>query len=64
MARDIEARPSRSPVLRRTAAGLILLAAAALAIHVVIGVVVTIFWVTLVVAVAVAVLWALKTIVW
>jgi len=64
MQTDLEARPARPPILRRAVAGLILIAAAALAIHVVIGLVVTIFWIAVGLAVAVAVLWALKTIVW
>jgi len=64
MARDIEQRRSRSPVVRRAAAGLVLVAAAALAIHLVIGLVLAVFWGVVVVAVALAVLWALKTIVW
>ncbi|MBV9466484.1 MAG: hypothetical protein JO206_08750 [Solirubrobacterales bacterium] len=64
MQTDLEARPARPPILRRAVAGLILIAAAALAIHIVIGLVVTIFWIAVGLAVAVAVLWALKTIVW
>lgn len=43
---------------------LVLVAAAALAIHLVIGLVVAVFWIAVVVAAVVAVLWALKTIVW
>ena len=64
MQTKLEARPARPPLLRRAAAGLVLIAAAALAIHLVVGLVVTIFWVAVGLAVAVAVLWALKTIVW
>jgi hypothetical protein len=64
MESELEARPPRPPVLRRVAAGLVLIAAVALAIHIVIGLVVTIFWIAVALAVAVAVLWALKTIVW
>jgi hypothetical protein len=51
-------------VLRRAAAGLVLVAIAALAIHIVIGLVVTVFWIALVVAAVIAVAWALKTLVW
>jgi hypothetical protein len=51
-------------VLRRMTAGLVLLAVAALAIHLVIGLVLAVFWVAVVLVAAVAVLWALKTIVW
>jgi hypothetical protein len=64
MRSDVEASRSRPPVLRRMGAGLIVLAGAALIIHFVIGLVVTVFWITVVLAAAVAVLWALKTIVW
>jgi hypothetical protein len=64
MRNELEARPARPPVLRRAAAGLVLIAVAALAIHIVIGLVVTVFWIALVVAAVVAVVWALKTIVW
>jgi hypothetical protein len=64
MSRELEPSRSRPPILRKAVAGLVLIAAAALAIHVVIGVVVTIFWIVAVVAVIAAVLWALKTVVW
>jgi hypothetical protein len=64
MARDIERSKSRPPIVRKAAAGLVLIVVAALAIHVIIGVAVAIFWVAVVVAAIVAVLWALKTIVW
>jgi hypothetical protein len=50
--------------LRKAAAGLVLVVAAALAIWVVIGVLKTILFVAVGIAVVVAVLWALKTIVW
>jgi hypothetical protein len=64
MQTDLEGRPARPPVLKRAAAGLILIGAAALAIWVVIGVIKAILWTAVVIAVVVAVLWALKTIVW
>ncbi|MBV8987774.1 MAG: hypothetical protein JO372_04350 [Solirubrobacterales bacterium] len=64
MKTELENRPARPPVLRRVAAGMILIVAAVLAIHVVIGLVLSVFWIALAIAVAVAVLWALKTIVW
>jgi hypothetical protein len=60
--RDIERARARPPILRRATAGLILIAVAALAIHVVIGLVVTVFWIVAVVAAIVAVAWALNTI--
>lgn len=43
---------------------MILVAAAALALKLVIGFVVAVFWVIVGLAVVVAVLWALKTLVW
>jgi hypothetical protein len=61
MSSDIEPSRSRPPVLRRAAAGLVLVAVAALAIHIVIGLVVTVFWIALAVAAVVAILWALNT---
>jgi hypothetical protein len=64
MAKELEPTRSRPPILRKAAAGLVLVAIAALAVHVIIGVVVAVFWVAVVVAAIVAVLWALKTIVW
>jgi hypothetical protein len=62
MSREIEAQRSRPPVLRRVTAGLILVAVAALVIHLAIGLVVTVFWIAVVVAAVVGVLWAIKTI--
>lgn len=56
--------PQRPSFLRRIFAVVVLIAAAALAIHLVIGVVMAIFWVAIALVVAVAVLWALKTVVW
>lgn len=41
-----------------------MVAIAALAIHVIIGLVLAVFWVAVVVAAIVGVLWALKTLVW
>ena len=43
---------------------MILVAAAALAVWILIGVVKAIFWTAVVIAAVVAVLWALKTLVW
>jgi hypothetical protein len=59
---QVEPSRSRPPVLRRIGAGLILIVAAALAIHLVIGLIMTVFWIVVVVAAVVAVVWALKTI--
>ena len=61
---QIEPTRSRPPVLRRAAAGLVLLLAAVIAIKLVIGFVTAIFWTIVTVAVVVAVLWAVKQLVW
>ena len=54
--------------MRRVGAGVVLFGAVALglylAIHVIIGLVLTVFWVAVAIAVVAAVFWALKTIVW
>jgi hypothetical protein len=60
MQRELQAQRGRPPVVRRAAAGLVLIVAAALAIHIVIGLVMTVFWLVVAVAAVVAVLWALN----
>jgi hypothetical protein len=62
MRTQLEPTRARPPIVRRAVAGLVLIAVAALAIHVVIGVVMTIFWIVAAVAVIAAVLWALNTV--
>jgi hypothetical protein len=64
MAKDLEPTRSRPPILKKAAAGIVLVIAAALVLKLLIGFVVAIFWVAVVVAVIAAVLWAVKTIVW
>lgn len=59
---QVERSRSRPPILKRAAAGLVLIAVAALAIHFIIGLIMTVFWIAVVVAALVAVVWALKTI--
>ncbi len=59
---NLEPRPARTPIVKRAAAGLILVAVAALAIHFFIGLIMTVFWLVVAVAAVVAVVWALKTI--
>jgi hypothetical protein len=61
MKSELEASRSHPPILKRAAAGLILVAVAALAIHFVIGLVVAVFWIAVVVAAIVGVLWAVNT---
>ncbi len=65
MRTDVQNVPERRPSLaRRAVAGLVAVAAVVLAIHFVIGLIMTVFYFVLAVAVIVAVLWALKTILW
>lgn len=64
MSTEIEGHRARPPILRRAAAGLVLVVVAALAIHIVIGLIMTVFWIIVAVAAAVAIIWALKTVVW
>jgi hypothetical protein len=61
MARQIESRPERTPVLRKAVAGLVVLAVAALVIHVAVGLVVAVFWIVVAIAAVAGVLWALNT---
>lgn len=59
---QIEQSRSRPPVVRRVAAGLVLVAIGALVIHFAIGLIITIFWIVAIVAVIAAAIWALNTI--
>jgi len=61
MRTDLEVKPARTPIVKRAAAGLVLVAVAALAIHFVIGLIMTVFWLVVAVAAVIAVIWALKT---
>ena len=62
MRNDLEASRTGPPILKRAVAGLVLIAVAALAIHFIIGLIVTVFWIAVVVAAVVAVLWAVRTV--
>jgi hypothetical protein len=62
MKNELEATRARTPIVRRAFAGLVLVAVAALVIHFVIGLVVTVFWIAVVVAAIAAVLWAINTV--
>ena len=64
MQTDIEPQRERTPVVRKAAAGLVLIVVAALAIKILIGFVTAIFWTVVVIAAVLAVLWAVKTLVW
>jgi len=64
MRTEVEAPAHHTPVLRKAAAGVVLILAAALAISLVITFVKAIIVTVLVIAAVCAVLWALKTIFW
>jgi hypothetical protein len=64
MQNQLEAQPSRPPILRRVLAGLVLIVAVALVVKLLIGFVMAIFWTVVAVALVVAILWALKTLLW
>ncbi len=64
MRTELEGRPHHVPILRKAAAGVVLIVAAVIALKLVIGFVTAILWVVVAVAVVVAVLWAVKTLVW
>lgn len=64
MRNDLEQSRSKPPVLRRVGAGVVLVAAAALAVWLIIGVLKTILFFVAIVAAVVAIAWAVKTLVW
>jgi hypothetical protein len=64
MQTQVEAHRSRPPILRKAGAGLVLIFAAALAVKLVIGFVMAIFWTIVTIAVVVAIIWAIKTLIW
>jgi len=61
---QIEGRPARTPILRKAGAGVVLIIAVALAIKILIGFVMAIFWTVVAVAIVVGIVWALKTLIW
>ncbi len=61
---EIEQAPHHSPILRRAALGLVAIAVAALVIHLVVGLLMTIFWGAVIAVVVVGIIWGLKTILW
>jgi hypothetical protein len=64
MRNDVEVQRSHTPVLRKAAAGVVLVIAAAVAIKLAIGFLAWIFWTVVVIALVAAVLWAVKTLIW
>jgi hypothetical protein len=61
---QVEASRARTPVVRKVGAGLVLIIAAAIAIKLAIGIVVWLFWTVVTIAVVVAIIWAIKTLIW
>jgi hypothetical protein len=61
---EIEPTRTKTPVVKKAVAGIVLVVIAALVLKALIGFVVAIFWVAVVIAIIGAVLWALKTLVW
>ena len=61
---QLEPTRSGSPILKKTAAAVVLVVVGLLVLHFVLGLVVAVFWIAVIVAVIAAVLWALKTLVW
>ncbi len=61
MKTEIEGSRTRTPIVRKAFAGLVLVAVAALAIHFIIGLVVAVFWIAVVIAAVIGVLWAVRT---
>jgi hypothetical protein len=61
---QIESTRARPPILKRALAGVVLIVCVALAIKLLIGFVMAIFWTIVAVAVVIAILWALKTLIW
>jgi hypothetical protein len=64
MQHELEVQRGRHPVVKRAFAGLVLVVIAALAVKLVVGMIMAVFWLIVAVAAVAAVLWALKTLVW
>jgi hypothetical protein len=64
MSTDLERRPRHQTVLRKAGAGLVLAVAVVIALKIVIGFAIAIFGTVVLIAAVIAILWALKTIVW
>lgn len=62
---QVEAHRSRTPaIVRKAAAGLVLVVAVVLALKLIIGFVTWLFGTIVIIAVVAAILWAIKTLVW
>jgi hypothetical protein len=64
MAKDLETQGARTPIRQKATATLVLVAASAVLIWVAIGIVKAIFFTVIVIVGVLAVLWALKTLLW
>jgi hypothetical protein len=64
MSTEIEGQKRHVPVLRKAAAGIVLVVAVAIVLKLALGFVIWIFELVVVVAVVAGILWALKTLVW
>jgi hypothetical protein len=64
MRTELEAPGSRTPILRRVLASVVLIGVAALVVTTLVHVVMAVFWTLVGVVAIVAVLWALKTLFW
>jgi hypothetical protein len=64
MEQEVEAPRHHTPIVRRVFAGAVLIVAVALALKFIIGFIFAIFWGVLAVALVIAILWALKTLLW
>lgn len=60
MARQLEPSRSRPPILRRAVAALVLVAVGVLVFHIILNLVMAVFWIVAVIAVIAAVVWAAK----
>ena len=60
---ELQAQPHHTPVLKKAGAGIVLVIAGVIAVKIVIGMVMAVFWTLVVIAAVVGVLWALKTLV-
>lgn len=58
---NIEPTRSGPPLIKRVAAGMVLLVIAALALHFIVSLVFAVFWIVVVIAAIAAVIWALNT---
>jgi flagellar biosynthesis protein FliQ len=65
MTTELEGRPPHHvSIVRKALAGAVLVIAAALVLKLVVGFVIAIFWTVVAVACVIAIVWALKTILW